>query len=245
MLSGNSTHLAKWDARLGLQRLPFIAGLSSLSVDGGAIVLMDLILDRVYPLAYMSGDRGSREQPWGEEEENAKSDAWKVSSCRTHEADTQDKFETESSRLREELQQSLEKIQELASILASHAEDVGAIRPGSPPDVEADFDDLMEARNVMGALRTLSPTKIVALATYARQRALADAESGRAEIEAQLTSACPRRTVRDFRMVRVRDGREGNKERARTAMLNVWDAKALGDELKEGRRFLVSSLPLT
>jgi hypothetical protein len=42
-------------------------------------------------------------------------------------------------------------------------------------------------------------------------------------------------------MVRVRDGREGLKEPARTGMLNVWDAKVLGNELKEGRRFLVSS----
>lgn len=78
VLSGNSTHLAKWDARLGLQHQPFIAGLSSLSVDGGTIVLMDLVLERVYPLAYVNGDRDSREPPWGEEEENARSDAWRV-----------------------------------------------------------------------------------------------------------------------------------------------------------------------
>lgn len=80
VLSGNSTHLAKWDARLGLQALPFIAGLSSLSVDGGPIALVDIVLDRVYPLAYMNGDRGSREPPWGEDEENERSDAWRVSS---------------------------------------------------------------------------------------------------------------------------------------------------------------------
>jgi breast cancer 2 susceptibility protein len=139
------------------------------------------------------------------------------------------------------MQKSLEKIQEVASILASHAEDVGDIRPGSPPDVEADFDALMSTRNIMGSLRAMSSTKIVHLATYARQRAMAEAEAGRAEVEAQLSAACPPRSVRDFRMVRVRDGREGLKEPARTGMLNVWDAKVLGNELKEGRRFLVSS----
>lgn len=153
----------------------------------------------------------------------------------------QDKYEAESTRLREEMQQSLEKIQDLASILCSHAEDVGAIRPGSPPDVEGDFDELMEARDVMARLRAMSPTKIVHLANYARQRAMVEAESGRAELEAQLSSVCAPRSVRDFRMVRVRDARTGMKEQARTAMLNVWDAKALGDEMKEGRRFLVSS----
>lgn len=138
------------------------------------------------------------------------------------------------------MQKSLEKIQELAFILASHAEDVGAVDPGSPPDVEADFEALMETRDIMGGLRAVSSTKIVHLATYARQRAMTEAEAGRAEVEAQLSAACPPRSTRDFRMVRVRDGREGNKKQARTAMLNVWDAKALGDELKEGRRFLVS-----
>jgi breast cancer 2 susceptibility protein len=99
----------------------------------------------------------------------------------------------------------------------------------------------MSTRNIMGSLRAMSSTKIVHLATYARQRAMAEAEAGRAEVEAQLSAACPPRSVRDFRMVRVRDGREGLKEPARTGMLNVWDAKVLGNELKEGRRFLVSS----
>lgn len=41
--------------------------------------MMDLILDRVFPIAYVSGDRSSREQPWGEDEERERSDAWKVS----------------------------------------------------------------------------------------------------------------------------------------------------------------------
>lgn len=154
-------------------------------------------------------------------------------------ADRQDKYEAESTRLREDIQKSLQKIQDLASILASHAEDCDVSPSASPPDVEADFDELMDARNVMARLRALPGIKIVALATYARQRAMEEAESGRAEIEAELASACPPRTVRDFRMVRVRDAREGKREQARTAMLNVWDAKALG-ELKEGKRFLVS-----
>lgn len=78
VLAGNSTHLARWDARLGAQGQPFVAALSSLSVDGGPIVLMDIVLDKVFPLAFMSADRSAREAPWNEEEEQTRADAWKV-----------------------------------------------------------------------------------------------------------------------------------------------------------------------
>lgn len=80
VLSGNSCHLARWDARLGAQALPFIVGLSSMTVDGGTAVLMDVIVERVYPLAYMKAERNSRDAPWGEEEEERLAQEWKVSS---------------------------------------------------------------------------------------------------------------------------------------------------------------------
>lgn len=43
-------------------------------------------------------------------------------------------------------------------------------------------------------------------------------------------------------MVRLVDAWTGVKESTRTAMLNVWDARQLGDEIQEGKRYLVSSL---
>lgn len=79
VLSGNATHLARWDTRLGTQREPFVAGLTSLSVDGGIIPLMDVVLDKVFPLAFMHGDKSVREPPWSEDEEHVRVDAWKVS----------------------------------------------------------------------------------------------------------------------------------------------------------------------
>lgn len=81
VLSGNSCHLARWDAKLGVQHLPFVAGLSSLSVDGGVIVMMDVILERVFPLAFMKGERGSRDAPWDEDEEARLSRECKVGDC--------------------------------------------------------------------------------------------------------------------------------------------------------------------
>lgn len=78
IISGNSTSMARWHAKLGLQPQPFVAGLSSLSVDGGQIVLMDVIVDKLYPIAYISSIKGARDGPWDEGEERIRADQWKV-----------------------------------------------------------------------------------------------------------------------------------------------------------------------
>lgn len=78
-IAGNSTQLARWDTKLGRQNTPFVAGLSSLSVDGGNISLMDVIIDRLYPVAYTASEKGKMDTPWGEVEERQLQDAWTVS----------------------------------------------------------------------------------------------------------------------------------------------------------------------
>jgi breast cancer 2 susceptibility protein len=78
-IAGNSTKLARWDARLGRQDEPFVAGLSSLSVDGGIISLMDVVIDKLFPVAYTAAEKGRGDAPWGEEEERQRQDAWSVS----------------------------------------------------------------------------------------------------------------------------------------------------------------------
>ncbi len=46
--------------------------------------------------------------------------------------------------------------------------------------------------------------------------------------------------------MRFRDAQEGKKEAMRAGMLNVWDAKALGERsLDVGKRYLVSSTQST
>jgi breast cancer 2 susceptibility protein len=79
IISGNSTSMARWHSKMGLQPQPFIAGLSSLSVDGGQIVLMDIIVEKLYPIAYVSSVKGAREGPWDEKEERVRADQWRVS----------------------------------------------------------------------------------------------------------------------------------------------------------------------
>ena len=78
VISGNSSALARWHTKLGLQAKPFVASLSKLSVDGGAVVLMDIVIDKIYPLAFMPADKGDREAPWNETEERTREEKWKV-----------------------------------------------------------------------------------------------------------------------------------------------------------------------
>lgn len=136
------------------------------------------------------------------------------------------------------MRKSLEKLEELARHLASHAEDVNTRVSDEPPDsLDDDFDELMEARDVMGRIRKLSGSHIVHLARHAQKRMEQAMMEEQAELEAKMKGACPPRDIRDFRMVRFSDAREGRKEKARTGMLNVWDARGL--DLVEGKRFLV------
>lgn len=52
------------------------------------------------------------------------------------------------------------------------------------------------------------------------------------------------RTVRNFRIVRVKDARVGRRKALRTAQITVWDVLGLGESfLVEGGRYLVSIRP--
>ena len=55
ILFGNSTHLAPWHAKLGFHSSPFVATLGSLTSDGGAVSLTDLIVMKVNSHAYILG----------------------------------------------------------------------------------------------------------------------------------------------------------------------------------------------
>jgi len=79
IISGNSTSMARWHSKLGVQPSPFVAGLPSLTNDGGLIVLMEVVVEKLYPIAYIWGGSGHKEAPWDESEERIRSDAWRVS----------------------------------------------------------------------------------------------------------------------------------------------------------------------
>lgn len=75
-------------------------------------MLMDIIIDKLFPVAYINGQKGSREGPWNENEERARSDLWK------------ERYQAESTSLREKMSKRLEVIEDLVEILVSAAQDV-------------------------------------------------------------------------------------------------------------------------
>lgn len=75
IISGNGSHLARWDTKLGWRATPSIATLSSLTKDGGVVHLLLVTIQHAFSIRYRL--------PTGEileaEEEMAARDEWQVS----------------------------------------------------------------------------------------------------------------------------------------------------------------------
>lgn len=52
-LTGNSTHLAPWHAKLGFRRCANVCTLNSLTPDGGSVAMMKLRIEKVLPDSLM------------------------------------------------------------------------------------------------------------------------------------------------------------------------------------------------
>ena len=82
-IGGNAAKLARWDAKLGFAKRPFVATTRSLSAHGGVVPLMDVVITRLYPPAFSGDDPcpGYRGVPnmvveWGQVEEEERQRAW-------------------------------------------------------------------------------------------------------------------------------------------------------------------------
>ena len=78
VLSGNSSALAPWYAKLGFVQQIFVASLSSLTSDGGVAPLLDLVVERAFPYGYIDMTKNSQHGMWNEAEERIKAEAWIV-----------------------------------------------------------------------------------------------------------------------------------------------------------------------
>jgi breast cancer 2 susceptibility protein len=80
IISGNSTSLVPWHARLGFHdpRHRFINSLDRLTSQGGVVSLIDVGIERAYPCGFIDLRKGRGTETWGEEEELARQEEWKV-----------------------------------------------------------------------------------------------------------------------------------------------------------------------
>ncbi|KAH7930929.1 hypothetical protein BV22DRAFT_1077497 [Leucogyrophana mollusca] len=244
-ISGNSSHLAPWHAKLGFQSGPFISTLNSLTADGGTVAVMALEIIKVFPVAYIEfveGENGRkrREGPRSAKDEAAVSARWRL------------KRETEASKLWSEFEKRM-------NLLAGYAERLEQ-RAGaqfcpkdedSPPDnIDSLCDDILDDPvRAKAVLATVSSTSAGWLARQVREQGKKEQEAARDDIERELQATCPPRDIRDFRVIIVRDAYTRRHPPNRKAQLTVWDVLGLssteGGEagiFEPGQKFLISNL---
>ncbi|KAH9958901.1 hypothetical protein BGW80DRAFT_1372376 [Lactifluus volemus] len=242
-LTGNGAHLAPWHAKLGFQQHPAIATLHKLSPDGGTVPCLELVVTKVYPIAFLefhkdADGKVTREGPRREKEELAVHDAWAR------------KREREYQRLRKEAEDKQRLFLDWAQRFEAKS---GSWHPGDdeemPSHIESLFDECEYSSDPSSVLRrTTSRAEAGWLARFARERAEQERESLELGIERELQSTCPPREVRNFRVLLMRDARVTRRPARRLVELTVWEVLSLAfdgapvGQFKEGQRFQVTNL---
>ncbi|KAK0198815.1 hypothetical protein F5146DRAFT_1021090 [Armillaria mellea] len=226
ILTGNSTHLAPWHAKLGFQKELPVATMHSLTRDGGIIAAMNLLVVKVYPIAYFEfihTEKGRvNNGPLNEKEEMTLRDEW------------QRRREFEESKLREDFDKITRRYHGYADRLERKAGN--QFRPGEdgPPDrIDDLYDQLEEPEEAKKIISVISPTDAGWLVRRIRKQLEKDQENLMDEIEKELADICPPRDVRNFRVIVVKDARTQRRPGNRVAQLTVWDV--LNVSLSEGR----------
>ncbi|KDR85709.1 hypothetical protein GALMADRAFT_381677 [Galerina marginata CBS 339.88] len=222
VFSGNSSHLMPWHSTLGFMRGPCISTLHSLTADGGVVAALDFVITKVYPIAFLEfieDEDGNkrREGPRNEVEENKVNEQWKR------------RYEMEASKLRVEFDKRYSRYDGYIDRLERKA---GAkFRPGeedSPPDnIDALYDELEYPDSAGNVTARISPTEAGWLALHIRKQVENARELIGEEIEKELRTVCPPRSVRSFRVLIVQDARTLRRPANRTAQLTIWDALGL------------------
>ncbi|GAA5950155.1 hypothetical protein JCM21900_004612 [Sporobolomyces salmonicolor] len=238
VISGNSTSLAPWHAKLGFCRERFVAGFESLTSGGGLVPLVDIVIDKIYPCGYMDLRRGRSSETWGEEEELTREEEWRRGRERIQ------------AKLADDAEKDGDEENELVELLQEAVLEVGPLPP-SPPGFTSDsaeepeeiLDRLEGSASKASIIRKMSAPQLHACLALAVENARNSRMSGFQELQQELAEKYPPREVRSFRLIRVRDARLGDKSTGREALLTVWDAQAFEpDFFREGRRYLVTNL---
>ncbi|KAI8990626.1 hypothetical protein BD414DRAFT_514365 [Trametes punicea] len=246
-LSGNSTNLAPWHAKLGFVKEPFIATMDKLTADGGVVPAMDVIITKTYPIAFVEFIRNedgsvTKVGPRDEKEEMKVHDQWLA------------KRQAHSEKITEDLQANIQSLLKYAERLYSRAGPRFelSIENNEPmPDfIEGLFEEMMEDyKRPSQAWDRLDEMTAGWLHVYCKQQAELAAARLDEDRARQLQEVCPPRNVRDFRIVVAKDARWRKREPLRTAQITLWDPLKMvfsesgnPGEIKEGQRFLVTNL---
>ncbi|KAF9225497.1 hypothetical protein BS17DRAFT_778669 [Gyrodon lividus] len=245
LLSGNSSHMAPWHGKLGFQRGPFVATLNSLTADGGNIAVMMFEVIKAFPVAYIefvedgNGHKG-RQGPYDAKEESKLSMQWKA------------KRDSHASKLWSEYEKRQSLMVDYAERLEQRAgSKFTAEHEDGPPDKIYDMYDTMQEdpAAAKGVISSISCQDASWLARHIRDKAVQERERASREVEQELESICPRREVRAFCVLLVKDARTHKYPSKRRAQVTVWDVPGLsvtegctGGPFASGQQFLVTNL---
>ncbi|KAJ7651639.1 hypothetical protein DFH06DRAFT_1094705 [Mycena polygramma] len=237
VLSGNSSHLVPWHAKLGFQISPWVSTMNSLTADGGMVAAMDLVVLKTYPVAFLefyedeNGEK-QREGPRNERDEAEAEEKWKR------------RREVHESKLREELAKKEMRFQGYAERLERRA---GAqFAPGTDDepsdDMEELYDELDDPAGAAAVLSRVSGNRAGWLGRFIVDRMEKERERAGEEIEQELKRVCPPREVRNFRVLIVQDACTRRRGANRSAQLTVWDVVGRAEGLDVGQRYMVTNL---
>ncbi|GAA5875508.1 hypothetical protein JCM8547_001685 [Rhodosporidiobolus lusitaniae] len=235
VISGNSTSLAPWHSTLGFRPEPVISSLDRLTSAGGVVPLVDVTVERAFPCGYVDLRKGRSTETWGEEEEQVRAEEWRRGRKRLEAkmAEQAEKVGTEEDELVELLQEAAERLEPSSRTDASTSSE-------EPDEI---LERLESAPNKQAVLRKLSNSQVRACLSLALDNAQASRFRAVEELQRELTDKYPTRDVRGFRVVRIRDAREGTKPSTRTALVTVWDAQSFEDGFfRQDGRYLISNL---
>ncbi|KAM6498666.1 hypothetical protein JOM56_006614 [Amanita muscaria] len=242
LLSGNSSHLMPWHAKLGFQRIPFISTLHSLTTDGGCIAVLNALVTKVYPVAYFEffedGGQKRREGPRSEAEETKLYDKWKRGR------------EQEACKLRSELDKRFNRFENYADRLISRAGT--RFNPSddeSPPaNIDELYDLLEDPTEASATVARLNPVEAGWLARHIHASIAKEKAKAGDDMESDLKKCYPPREVRSFRVVVVQDACTRRRPANRVAQITVWDALGLCSEegstnvFQVGQKYLITNL---
>ncbi|KAG8219560.1 hypothetical protein J3R82DRAFT_511, partial [Butyriboletus roseoflavus] len=236
LLTGNSTHMAPWHAKLGFQRGPFVATLNSLTADGGNVAVMMLTVIKAYPVAYIefvedTNGRKRREGPHDAKEESRLNMQWKT------------KRNSHASRLWSEYEKRRCKLLDCAERLEQRAD-------GPPDKIYNIYDTLQEdTEAAKSIISSIGHEDAGWLARHIRERTVQERDEASREIEQELESTCPQRDVKAFCVMVVNDTRTHKYPSKRTAQITVWDVPGVSipdgctqSPFVPGQRYLVTNL---
>ncbi|KAJ7161264.1 hypothetical protein C8R43DRAFT_992095 [Mycena crocata] len=237
VLSGNSSHLVPWHAKLGFQISSWVSTMHSLTADGGLVSAMDLVVLKTYPIAFLEffedeNGQKQREGPRNERDEAAADEKWKR------------RREVHESKLREELAKKEARYQSYAERLERRAGARFAPSADDEPtdEIEELYEELEDPAGAAAVMSRVSANTAGWLARFIVNRVERERERAADEIEQELKTVCPPREVRNFRVLLVQDACTRRRGANRSAQLTVWDVVGLAEGFQAGQRYAVSNV---